>query len=64
MAPDSIECPDCGATVGSRDDVDVEETREIEDRPRGGIGYGDATRNLFLCKNCKNPLGVGSRDSE
>jgi DNA-directed RNA polymerase subunit RPC12/RpoP len=62
MATETVECPDCGATIESEDHVDVEEVREIESRPKGGIGYGSATRNLYLCKNCKNPLGVGRRD--
>jgi DNA-directed RNA polymerase subunit RPC12/RpoP len=62
MATDTIECPDCGAEIDSEDQVDVEEVSEIESRPRGGIGYGPATKNLYLCKNCKKPLGVGNRE--
>lgn len=61
MASDTVECPDCGATIESEDHVEVQEVKEIESRPRGGIGYGERTNDLFLCKNCKKPLGVGSR---
>jgi hypothetical protein len=64
MASDDtgIECPGCGATIDSEDGVEIEEVREIDSGPHGGIGYGDATRNLFLCANCRKPLGVGRRD--
>ena len=61
MASDTVECPDCGAQIESEDQVEVQEVREIESRPKGGIGYGTETNNLFLCKDCKKPLGVGRR---
>lgn len=61
MASDSVECPDCGAQIESEEHVEVQEVSEIESRPKGGIGYGEATSDLFLCKNCKKPLGVGKR---
>ena len=64
MATDTIECPECGETIESEDHVDVQEVREIRSKPRGGIGYGVAPDNLFLCKNCTNPLGVGRLDRE
>jgi DNA-directed RNA polymerase subunit RPC12/RpoP len=64
MATDHITCPECGEEIGSTDEMDVEEVQEIRSKPRGGIGYGDATRNLYLCKNCRKPLGVGTRGTE
>jgi Fe2+ or Zn2+ uptake regulation protein len=59
----TIECPDCGATIDSEDQLEVEEVPELQ-RRQGGIGYGDATQNLFLCKKCRKPLGVGRRGNE
>jgi uncharacterized protein with PIN domain len=64
MAIETIDCPECGAAIESLDEMDTEEVTEIETRPRGGIGYGEATRNLYLCKNCRKLLGVGPRGSE
>lgn len=64
MATDSIECPECGANIESMDHVETQEVREVESRPRGGIGYGESTENLFLCKQCRKPLGVGRRGNE
>jgi uncharacterized protein with PIN domain len=64
MAGDSIQCPECGETIESLDQMDSEEVREVEPKPKGGIGYGKATQNLYLCKSCRKPLGVGTRGNE
>ncbi|AUV81966.1 hypothetical protein C2R22_10165 [Salinigranum rubrum] len=64
MATETIDCPECGATIESLDEMDAEEVPEIETRSRGGIGYGEATRNLYLCKSCRKPLGIGRRGNE
>ncbi|WP_372910866.1 hypothetical protein [Salinigranum sp.] len=61
---DSIECPECGATMDSLDQMETEEITEIEEKPRGGIGYGQATQDLYLCRKCRKPLGVGRRGNE
>ncbi|WP_142861090.1 hypothetical protein [Salinigranum halophilum] len=62
MATASIQCPECGETIESTDQMDVEEVREVTSKPQGGIGYGEATQNLYLCANCRKPLGIGRRD--
>ncbi len=64
MATETIDCPECGATFESLDEMDTEEVTEIETRPRGGIGYGEATRDLYLCRDCRKPLGIGRRGNE
>lgn len=61
---DTIECPECGSEFESVEQMDVEEVQEITSKPRGGIGHGDATQNLYLCKKCRKPLGIGSRRNE
>jgi DNA-directed RNA polymerase subunit RPC12/RpoP len=64
MAADSIQCPECGETIESMTQMDTEEVQEITSKPKGGLGYGEATQNLYLCKNCRKPLGVGARGGE
>jgi len=61
---DTITCPECDAEVESLDDLEKhEEVHEV-------AGDGDSielfgTRDLYLCKGCRKPLGVGrSRRSE
>jgi DNA-directed RNA polymerase subunit RPC12/RpoP len=64
MATEQIECPECGAEIESMDQLESEELHEIHSTPKGGIGYGEATRNLYLCTNCRKPLGVGRGGAE
>ena len=55
---DTVTCSDCGTDAESTDDVEVvEDIDEIE------VGDDDSfdlfgKRDLFLCKECRNPLGV------
>ncbi|WP_101297297.1 hypothetical protein [Halegenticoccus soli] len=66
MSDEPLACPDCGAEIGSKGDLEPGETvRELTfeepssagDRPRVVLGAGQ--RNLWLCKNCGKVLGVG-----
>lgn len=55
---DSVTCPECGAEVESMDELEKDhEVAEIEADDDGFNHYGN--RDLFLCKGCKEPLGVG-----
>lgn len=64
MVTESVQCPECGELIESMDQIDTEEVQEITSKPKGGIGYGEATHNLYLCKNCRKPLGVGTHANE
>jgi uncharacterized Zn finger protein (UPF0148 family) len=58
---DTITCPECGATVDSMEQLEREhEVHEIEAEEDDSFSlFGN--RDLFLCKNCKNPLGVSRK---
>ncbi len=57
---DTITCPECGDEAETMEELneahqhDVPEFEEDED---GGLHLFE-NKDLFLCKNCKNPLGV------
>jgi len=56
---DSIACPECGAEVDSIEELEAEhEVTELEANDDGSINLFE-NRDLFLCKDCKKPLGVG-----
>jgi DNA-directed RNA polymerase subunit RPC12/RpoP len=57
MADEPLTCADCGATVESEDDVETDEVRVVT----RGLTYGDQSRNLYMCKNCKTILGVSEK---
>lgn len=57
MADEPLTCADCGATVESDDDVETEEVRVVSD----GLTYGDESRDLFMCEDCKTILGVSEK---
>lgn len=55
---DTITCPECGAEVDSMEQLEAEHSvDEIEEEEDGSFSLFE-NRDLFLCKNCKNPLGV------
>lgn len=57
---DTITCPECGDTAESMEELEkahkheVPEFEETEDGEFNLFGNKD----LYLCKNCKNPLGM------
>lgn len=55
---DTLTCPGCGEEIHSTDEVEVQEdVPEVEvNEDRSFNLYGN--RDLFLCKNCKKPLGM------
>jgi hypothetical protein len=56
---DNLSCPECGASVESKDELVAEhEVSEIEFEDDGSLNlYGN--RDLYLCEECKKPMGVG-----
>ena len=55
---ETVSCPDCGAEFEKIDELEKGgELPEIESGEGGTINLFE-NRDLFLCKNCKNPLGV------
>jgi hypothetical protein len=55
---DSLSCPECGNEVESTDELEAgHDVSEIEMEDDGSISVYEK-RDLFLCKDCKNPLGV------
>jgi hypothetical protein len=55
---DTLSCPECGTDVDSADDLDTgEELTQVEIEADGSIDLFEK-RDLFLCSDCRNPLGV------
>jgi len=55
---DTLTCSECGETAESADDLGTSrEVPEIETSNDGSISLFE-NRDLFLCQNCKNPLGT------
>lgn len=55
---DTVTCSECGMKAESKDDVEIEhDIDEIEIDDDNGFNLF-AKRDLFLCKECRNPLGV------
>ena len=54
---DTLACPECGTEVESADDLETgSSVPEVETTEDGGVRLF-RNRDLFLCKNCKKPLG-------
>ncbi|PSQ56002.1 MAG: hypothetical protein BRD23_09880 [Halobacteriales archaeon SW_9_67_25] len=55
---ESLTCPECGAEVASAEQLVAEhEVTEVEVDEDGSLNLFE-NRDLFLCKDCKNPLGI------
>lgn len=55
---DTLSCPECEEEIESTDELeDGGEVAEIEADDDGSITLFE-NRDLFLCKNCKKPLGM------
>lgn len=55
---DKLTCSECNKQIESADELERQETNEIEVEDDGSFSlYGND--DLFLCKSCKKPLGVG-----
>lgn len=55
---DTLSCPECGTSVDSIDDLEVEKAvPEVEPEDDGSFNLFEK-RDLFLCADCRNPLGV------
>lgn len=55
---DSLSCPECETEIESTDELEEGgEIPEIEQEDDGSISLFE-NHDLFLCKNCKKPLGM------
>ena len=55
---DTVTCSECGSEAASADDVEiVHDVAEIEIEDDDTFNLFEK-RDLFLCKDCRNPLGV------
>jgi DNA-directed RNA polymerase subunit RPC12/RpoP len=54
---EQIDCPECGSEIESDDDIDTDSIQEMDASDNSVTLYGN--RDLYRCKNCKKPLGVG-----
>lgn len=55
---DEITCSECGHVAESADDLETgESVPEVETSDDGSIHLYE-NHDLFLCKNCRKPLGV------
>lgn len=60
---DTLECPECEASIDSTDGLETGgEVAEVEPEEDGSFQLYE-NHDLFLCKNCRKPLGV-SRPAE
>lgn len=55
---DTLTCQECGTTAESIDDLDVGEAVPEIDADEDGSFDLFEKRDLFLCTDCRNPLGV------
>jgi uncharacterized membrane protein YvbJ len=60
---DTLTCEECGHEIESTDGLEAKEVPEIEAEESGSFSlYG--SNDLFLCKNCRKPLGVRRRSEK
>ena len=55
---ETLSCPDCGEEIESAADLEVEGAVTEIETDDGGIHLFE-NRDLFRCKGCRKPLGVG-----
>ncbi len=51
-------CPECGAEHETIDDFETESVQEFEVEEDGSFSLHE-NKDLFLCKGCREPMGVG-----
>jgi len=55
---DTLSCPECGEAVESAEELETEHVPEVEVDDDDGSFSLFENNDLFLCKNCKKPLGM------
>lgn len=58
----STTCSECGDEIDSLDDLERQDVEEIEPKDDGSFSLYGNKHDLFLCKGCRNPMGVGKRE--
>jgi uncharacterized protein with PIN domain len=55
---DTLSCPECDEEIESTDELETgEQVPEVEEDDDGSLTLFQ-NHDLFLCKNCKKPLGM------
>ncbi|MFC7116211.1 hypothetical protein ACFQH2_16420 [Natronoarchaeum sp. GCM10025703] len=54
----SLTCSECGAEHETIDDFETDSVREFEVEEDGSFSLYE-NNDLFLCKDCRKPMGVG-----
>ncbi|MEF8812229.1 MAG: hypothetical protein V5A55_00175 [Halovenus sp.] len=55
---DTLSCPECGEEVESAEELETQhDVPEVEVDDDGSLTLFE-NNDLFLCKNCKKPLGM------
>jgi len=60
---DTLTCDECGHEIESTDDLEEKEVPEIEAEENGSINLW-GSNDLYLCKDCRKPLGVRRRSAK
>ena len=55
---DTISCSNCGEVAESAADLESEESIPVVETEEDGSIHLYENNNLFLCSNCRKPLGV------
>jgi len=60
---DTLHCQNCEKEIESTDDLERVEAPEVEPDGDGGFSL-HGNDDLFLCRGCKKPMGVGRRTGD
>jgi predicted RNA-binding Zn-ribbon protein involved in translation (DUF1610 family) len=54
-----VSCPQCGETIESTDDLEAEETHELDVDEDGSVSVYSDNGTFYRCRACRGALGVG-----
>lgn len=60
---DTLTCENCGHEIESADELEEHEVPEVEVESDGSLNLW-GSNNLFLCKECRKPLGISRRSDK
>jgi len=56
---DRTQYAECGNDIESADDLVAQEVKEVDTDDDGSVNVYGNERNLYLCSNCRKPMGIG-----